>query len=163
MLIEPGGSVATSQFPVASVDESRVKRIFYAFNISRQAFISLGVSAADTSLARLRGLLGRLRMRSDEALWVVPSRGIHTFGLLFQIDVVYLDSECRVVHLIENFGPLRIGPLRLRCNSVLELPAGSIYSSGTRVGDRLLIKSPEQVDRYLESQQTDFGARPTGT
>jgi uncharacterized membrane protein (UPF0127 family) len=137
------------------VDEARVKRTFYAFNISRQAFISLGVSAADTSLARLRGLLGRLRMRSDEALWVVPSRGIHTFGLLFQIDVVYLDSECRVVHLIENLGPLRIGPLRLRSASVLELPAGSIYNSGTQLGDRLLIDSPEHVDQYLESQQSE--------
>jgi len=147
--------MATSQFPLVSVDEAPVKRTFYAFNISRQAFISLGVSAADTSLARLRGLLGRFRMRSDEALWVVPSCGIHTFGLLFQIDVVYLDSECRVVHLIENLGPLRIAPLRRCSASVLELPAGSIYNSGTQVGDRLLIDSPERVDQYLESQQSE--------
>jgi uncharacterized membrane protein (UPF0127 family) len=144
-------------------DEVRVKRTLYAFNISRQSFINLGVAAADTPLARLRGLLGRLNLRSDEALWVVPSRGIHTVGLLFQIDVIYLDSECRVVHLMENFGPLRIGPLRLRCSSVLELPAGSIYNSGTQVGDRLLIKSPEQVDRYLESQRMDLDTMDTGT
>jgi hypothetical protein len=38
---------------------------------------------------------------------------------------------------------------------VLELPAGSIYKSGTQVGDRLLIKSPEQVDRYLESRLSE--------
>jgi uncharacterized membrane protein (UPF0127 family) len=158
-----GPARRTLQFSIVNRDEVRMKRTLYAFNVSRQSFINLGVTAADTPLARLRGLLGRLRLRSDEALWVVPSRGIHTVGLLFQIDVIYLDSECRVVHLIENLGPLRIGPLRLRCNSVLELPAGSIYSSGTRVGDRLLIKSPEQVDRYLESQQTDFGAKSTGT
>jgi uncharacterized membrane protein (UPF0127 family) len=141
-----------------------VKRTLYAFNISRQSFISLGVSAADTPLTRLRGLLGRLKLRSDEALWVVPSRGIHTFGLLFQIDVIYLDSECRVVHLIENLGPLRVGPLRFQSASVLELPAGSIYKSGTQVGDRLLIKSPEQLDRYLESQHGESPrAEKTGT
>jgi len=132
-----------------------VKKTLYAFNISRQSFINLGVSAADTLLTRLRGLLGRVKLRSDEALWVVPSRGIHTFGLLFQIDVIYLDSECRVVYLIENLGPLMIAPLRLHCASVLELPAGSIYQSGTQVGDQLLIKSPEQVGRYLESQQRE--------
>lgn len=139
---------------MAHKDEARVTKTLYAFNISRQSFINLGVSAADTPLARLRGLLGRHKLRSDEAVWVVPSRGIHTFGLLFQIDVIYLDSECRVVHLIENLGPLRIGPIRLRCDSVLELPAGSIYNSGTQVGDQLLIRSPEQVDRYLEAQHT---------
>lgn len=141
-----------------------MKRILYAFNITRQSFINLGVSAADTPLARLRGLLGRLRLRSDEALWVVPSRGIHTFGLLFPIDVIYLDSQCQVVHLIENLGPLRIAPIRLHVASVLELPAGSIYISGTQKGDRLLIKSPEKVGEYLESQQAESSrALDTGT
>ena len=140
---------------MANEDEAHLKRILYAFNVSRQSFINLGVSDADTPLARLRGLLGRFKLRSDEAVWVVPSCGVHTFGLLFQIDVIYLDSECRVVHLIENLGPLRIAPLRLHSASVLELPAGSIYSSGTQMGDRLLIKSPEQVDRYLQSQQSE--------
>ena len=139
-----------------------MKKTLYAFNISRQSFINLGVSAADTPLARLRGLLGRLKLRSDEGLWVVPSRGIHTFGLLFQIDVIYLDSKCRVVHLIENLGPLRVGPIRSRCSSVLELPAGSIYLSGTQLGDQLLIDSPERVDHYL-SQNRDVGTVDTGT
>ena len=141
-----------------------MKRILYAFNISRQSFINLGVSAADTPWSRLRGLLGRIKLRSDEGLWVVPSRGIHTFGLLFPIDVIYLDSEFRVVHLIENLGPLRIAPLRRRVASVLELPAGSIYISGTQLGDHLLIKSPEKVDQYLESQhKEDPQALDTGT
>ncbi len=141
-----------------------MKRILYAFNISRQSFINLGVTAADTPWTRLRGLLGRLKLRSDEGLWVIPSRGIHTFGLLFPIDVIYLDSKCRVVHLIENLGPLRIAPLRRHTDSVLELPAGSIYISGTQVGDQLLIKSPEKVDEYLEAQQgEDPRAFNTGT
>jgi hypothetical protein len=132
-----------------------LKGILYAFNITRQSFINLGVTPALTPLARLRGLLGRFRLRSDEAVWMVPSRGIHTFGLLFPIDVIYMDSDCRVVHLIENLGPLRFGPIRRRSASVLELPAGAIYLSGTQVGDRLMIKSPEHVDKYLESQKTD--------
>ena len=132
-----------------------MKKVLYAFNISRQSFINLGVLAADTPWARLRGLLGRLRLKSDEAVWVIPSRGIHTFGLLFHIDVIYLDSEFRVVHLIENLGPLRIAPLRLHAASVLELPPGSIYRSDTQVGDRLLIKPPDQLGRYLESHQSE--------
>ena len=125
----------------------------YAFNISRQAFINLGVKAATNTFSRLRGLLGRLKLRPDEGLWILPSRGIHTFGLMFPIDVIYLNAEFQVVHLIENLGPFRISPLRWDADSVLELPAGSIYNSGTQVGDKLLIRSPEGVDVYFESLQ----------
>ena len=57
----------------------------------------VGVSVADTHFARLRGLLGRRRLRSDEGLWVVPCQGVHTIGVLFPIDVVYLDEALRVI------------------------------------------------------------------
>lgn len=127
--------------------------VLYAFNESRQSFISLGVTVADTPLARLRGLLGKMKLRSDEGIWVVPSRGIHTIGLMFPVDVIYLDSALNVVHVIESLGPLRIAPLRLQCASVLELPAGSIFGSGTQVGDQLRLGSPEEMQEYWASQE----------
>lgn len=128
----------------------------YAFNVSRQSFINLGVAVADTPLTRLRGLLGKMRLRSDEALWVVPSRGIHTIGLLFPIDLIYLDAKLRVIHLIEHLGPLRIAPVRWQCASVLELPARSIYDSGTQVGDQLMICSPEEMRGYWTPQSVEL-------
>ena len=126
-----------------------------AFNISRQSFISLGVTIADSPLARLRGLLGKMRMKSNEALWVVPSRGIHTIGLMFSIDVIYLDATRRVIALVESLAPLRVAPIHLRCASVLQLPARSICDSGTQIGDDLLICSPEEMEKYLTSQATE--------
>ena len=135
-------------------------RLWYAFNITRQSFISLGVTVADTPWARLRGLLGKMRIRSDEGLWLVPSQGIHTFGLMFPIDVIYLDANLQVVHLVEGLGPLRFGPLRLGCESVLELPGRSIYGSGTQVGDQLMICAPHKMEAYWTSQATqEEGAR----
>src|SRR6185369_14148864 len=136
-------------------DGKRVKTSFCALNVSRQSFINLGVAVADTELARLRGLLGKMRLRSDEALWVVPSRGIHTFGLMFPIDVIYLDAQMRVIALVENLGPLRIAPIRWQCSSVLELPARSIFESGTQIGDRLLICSAEKMQMYWTSQREE--------
>jgi uncharacterized membrane protein (UPF0127 family) len=129
-----------------------VKTTLCAFNVSRQSFINLGVAVADTTLTRLRGLLGKIRMRSDEALWVVPSHGIHTIGLLFPIDVLYLDSDLRVVEAVEHLGPLRIAPLKWRCASVLLLPTRSVYDSGTQVGDQLMICSQEKLHSFWESQ-----------
>jgi uncharacterized membrane protein (UPF0127 family) len=130
-------------------------RTFCAFNVTRQAFINLGVSVADTTLTRLRGLLGRMRLRTNEGLWMVPSRGIHTFGLMFPVDLIYLDQDLRVVHLVENLGPLRIAPLRMNSASILELPARSIYQSGTQVGDQLMIRTPQDMERYWMSQETE--------
>ena len=132
-----------------------MKKPLYAFNITRQSFLSLGLAAADTPWARLRGLLGRIRLRSDEGLWVVPSQGIHTIGLLFPIDVVYLDSQMRVIHLVEHLGPLRIAPLRRHGASVLELPPLTINGSGTHVGDQLLICSPDEMCSYWKSAEPE--------
>src|SRR5450759_98986 len=130
-----------------------MKTLYCAFNVTKQSFINLGVTVAGTPFARLRGLLGKMRMRSDEAVWVVPSHGVHTIGLRFAIDVLYLDAQKRVVYAIENLAPLRIPPVRWKCASVLELPARSIFDSGTQVGDQLLIGSPEDLNRYWESQR----------
>jgi uncharacterized membrane protein (UPF0127 family) len=126
--------------------------ILYAYNVTRQSFINLGVKVADTPLTRLRGLLGKMTLRSDEGIWIIPSCGIHTIGLLFPIDVIYLDSDVRVVRAIEGLQPLRIPPICLQCASVLELPARSIYGSGTQIGDQLMICAPEAFDEYWEHQ-----------
>ena len=132
-----------------------MKRSFCAFNVSRESFINLGVAVADTPLTRLRGLLGKMRLRSNEALWVVPSQGIHTIGLMFPIDVIYLDARLRVIGTLESLGPLRFTPIWWHCASVLELPARSVYGSGTQIGDQLLICSPEEMELYWTSQRRE--------
>lgn len=132
---------------------------YYAFNATRQSFLSLAVKVADTPFARLRGFLGRARLRSDEAIWVVPSQGIHTFGLLFPIDVIYLDAALRVVHLIEHVGPFRLTPIRRTAASVLELPPRSIYASGTQVGDQFVICPPDTMYAYWQAEETGTAER----
>jgi uncharacterized membrane protein (UPF0127 family) len=137
-------------------------RTYCVFNETRESFLSLRVTPADTQVSRLRGLTGRLRLKSDEGIWVVPSQGIHTIGVRFAIDVIYLDAAHRVVNLTESLGSFRIGPLRLKCASVLELPVQTIYSSQTQVNDQLLICSPEEMEAYLNEKQTleSFRAAP---
>ena len=118
------------------------------FNRARETFLSLGVTRADTHFARLKGLLGQVKLSSDEGLWTIPSQGIHTMCLLFPIDVIYLDADNRVIHLIENLGTFRIAPIRMEAASVLQLKTRTIYSSNTQVGDELLICSPEEIVKY---------------
>lgn len=87
--------------------------------------------------ARLRGLLCCPHLRPGQGLWIAPCRWIHTLGMRFAIDVLYLDREARVVHVVSEMRPNRIGPLVWGAHSVVELPAGTIETTGTAVGDQL--------------------------
>jgi hypothetical protein len=94
-----------------------------------------------------------MRLRSDEGIWVIPSYGVHTIGLPFAVDLIYLDYENRVIGLVESLGGFRVGPVRLDCASVLELASHAIYSSQTQVGDELLICSSEDMQTFLANNQ----------
>ncbi len=52
--------------------------------------------SADTSLKRRTGLLKHSGLAPGEGLWIVPSEGVHTFGMNFTIDVAFLSKQ-RVV------------------------------------------------------------------
>lgn len=123
------------------------------YNRTRESFLSFTVTAADTHLTRLKGLLGRLRLRADEGIWVVPSQGIHTIGVLFAIDLVYLNADFKVIHLVEHLSPFRIAPIRRDAASVLELRPRTIYLSNTQIGDELVICSPEEMESYCTDRK----------
>ena len=89
--------------------------------------------------ARLRGLLCRPRLLPGQGLWITSCNWIHTVGMRFAVDVLYLDREGRVLRLASDMHPNCFGPLVWRARSVVELPAGTIESTGTTVGDQLAI------------------------
>lgn len=95
------------------------------------------VRRADTFLTRLIGLLGRDRLERNEALWIRPCKGIHTLGMKFPIDAIFLDRRLQVVALRQDVAPWRATSFVRRAASVLELPAGSIRRRGVAVGNRL--------------------------
>jgi len=127
-----------------------MRRSLCVFNRNRESFLGLRVAAADTLWARLKGPLGRVRLKPDDGIWLIPSCGIHTIGMLFTIDLVYLDAANLVIHLVEHLGPFRISPIRIKCASILVLNSRAIYSSNTRIGDELLICTPEDMKQRCE-------------
>jgi uncharacterized protein len=123
---------------------------YCVFNKTKESFLGLNVRCANTSFARLKGLLGMFSLPSDQGLWVVPSRGIHTIGVLFPIDVVYLDADREVIHVLEHVGPFRLTPILWKSDSILQLPPHTIYASDTKVGDQLVICFPQEMETYLK-------------
>lgn len=70
-------------------------------------------------------------------------------GVFVPLDLIYLDENYRVIHLVEYFPTFRIAPLRINAESVLELPTHTIYSSQTQPGDQLVICVADEMDRWL--------------
>ena len=63
-----------------------------AKNTTTGAVIADAVAVADTRATRAVGLLSRSGLEPGEGLWIVPSRGVHTCGMRFSIDVIALDE-----------------------------------------------------------------------
>ncbi len=66
-------------------------------------------------------------------------KAIHTIGMGFSIDALFLDRTGRVVHLEHTMVPLRASPFVLDAANVLEMPAGTLKRTGTAMGDEIQI------------------------
>lgn len=121
-----------------------------AFNQSRQAYLATALAVADTHWTRLRGLLGLAPgdFRNGNGLWIVPCHGVHTLGMGFPIDVVYLDHEMTVIHVQSQLRPWRFAPVRAQARSVLELPCHTVAETGTVVGDRIEITIKKKMGAH---------------
>jgi uncharacterized membrane protein (UPF0127 family) len=91
---------------------------------------------ADTSAKRRTGLLKHSGLDPGEGLWIAPCEGVHTFGMKFPIDVVFLNRKKQVLKTRPNMVRGRIA-VSLLAHSVLELPAGTLEATGTARGDQL--------------------------
>lgn len=104
---------------------------------TNQMVVADRVQRADTFMGRLVGLLGRDALGEDEALWIFPCRGIHTFGMTFPIDAIFMDETLRVVAVREGITPWRSTGFIREAASVLELPTGAIRRGGVAVGHQM--------------------------
>ena len=109
------------------------------YNRARNRLLVSEGRAARSFWARLRGLLGRPPLQPEQGLWIAPCNWVHTLGMGFPIDILYLDREGKVLQAVSEMHPNCIGPLVWRASSAVELPAGAIEDTETRVGDRLEI------------------------
>jgi uncharacterized membrane protein (UPF0127 family) len=139
----------------------------YVYNKTRETFVATEAVIADGYLSRLVGLLGKTKRwaRMGAGLWIVPSRGVHTIGMMFSIDLVFLNKQKEVVHVEEVVRPFRISRVSLKTDSVLELPPHTVYRTGTKVGDVLEISSaytPRKVNGDTQQKSATLASQSVG-
>ena len=122
---------------------SEKQRHVFVYNKTRETFLAFRVKVADSILGRLVGLLGRRSLQPDSGVWIVPANAVHTMGMLFSFDLVLIDKDFKVVGLRELVRPFRVTWPERHAESVLELPAHTIFRSRTQIGDQLLIERYE--------------------
>jgi len=114
-------------------------------NLTRQTLLAARVEVADHGPRRRKGLLGRNRLEAEEGLWIYPCEAVHTVGMRFPIDLIYLDRDKRVRKTRSNVPPLRLSAC-FSAHSVIELASGTITRTQTEPGDRLEFSAVELVD-----------------
>ncbi len=89
--------------------------------------------------ARLVGLLGTGSLNDQHALWLKPCGSIHTIGMRYAIDVVFLDRAHQVRKVASNIRPFSFCFAPRNTRSVVELAAGTIERLDIRIDDQLVL------------------------
>jgi uncharacterized protein len=119
-----------------------------ARNLTTDHLLAARVEIAAGLWAKFMGLMGRSSLAAGDALWLPDSNGIHMMFMRFPIDAVFLGAAGadgnRTVLAVHPHLPAWRGvvPLVRGAKGVIELPAGTIATTRTTVGDRVAFERP---------------------
>ena len=105
-------------------------------NMTLNKILATNAQIANTFFTRLVGLLGTKKLGKGKALVIDSCSSIHTVGMNYDIDVLFVDSTDNVIKVINKMPASRFSLCR-KSSYVIELPAGTIEATGTVVGDKI--------------------------
>ena len=114
----------------------QTKKIWAEDTSGKVRLLAASVHLADTFWPRLKGLLGTAALPEGEGLWLCPCNCVHTCGMRYAIDVLFVDSDGRILKLVQALAPWR-SACCWRAAAVLELPAGTGLRQDLKVGQQL--------------------------
>ncbi|HEX4284653.1 MAG TPA: PilZ domain-containing protein [Terracidiphilus sp.] len=129
---------------------------YCVYNQTRESFLSLGVTVADATDGYIQDLVDKVSAKPDSGAWIIPYRGTLPVHSHSPVDLVYLDSNYRVIQEIESFLTSSAETLQDAAASALILPAHTIYSSQTQPGDQMVICVADEMERRLERLSGSF-------
>jgi uncharacterized protein len=109
-------------------------------NESNAGALLVKAEVADTFFRRLKGLLGRRELPAGRGMLLKPANSIHTIGMKFAIDVIFLDREGRILKIIEKMPPGKISPLVKGAHCVIETAGSELSIKPAAIGDKLFFR-----------------------
>lgn len=110
------------------------------YNLTQHTLLAQSHDIANTPLSRMKGLLGKQEMPAQHALVITHCNSIHMMFMRFPIDVVFINKKNCVVGLVRQIPPFAFSPIFWDSSCAIELPAGTIQTSKTTIGDCIEIK-----------------------
>ncbi len=104
---------------------------------SSQQVLADEVIVANSLWTRTKGLLGRKEFPNHKALWIKQCQSIHTFFMLFSIDLVFVDANLKVAKVVLDVVPGRLTWPVWNATSVFELGAGNPLLPLIKKGEQL--------------------------
>ena len=120
-----------------------------AYNATTRTTYPISVFCADSFLTRMAGLLG-YRQLGAESLHIIPATNIHTWGMDFPVDLVWLDKQSKITKFDSHTVPGQFVKGAKTSQSVLELPSGFLGKHELKIGDHLLINSQKPQTLYQQ-------------
>jgi uncharacterized membrane protein (UPF0127 family) len=118
---------------------------FIARDLDTGLVLANRVTIASTRRQRAIGLLSRSHLEVGEGLWITPCHGVHTWFMRFSIDVLAMNADGVVVDVVSTLKPWRMRLPKPGATTVLELPAGTLLTTHTKIGHRITIQEPSSV------------------
>lgn len=111
------------------------------YNVTKGTNLTQKVTIADNVLARSAGLLGTHQPDPEKVLYLVPCKAVHTFGMKYSLDLVFLDIQGKVIKVVENLRPNQMTNLVPGANCALEFSPNTLAANQIEVGDELAVKA----------------------
>jgi len=121
--------------------------------------VAFEVDVAATRASRRRGLLGRDSLGATEGLLLTPCKAVHTVGMRFPIDVIFIDRDGRAVRIVPALAPWRIA-MSARAKAVIELAAGTAAASDIQIGDMLYLAPAPPPRKSTAADKRDVARKP---
>jgi uncharacterized membrane protein (UPF0127 family) len=109
-------------------------------NLRTGTVIASVVEPALDAKRRRKGLLGRDGLEDNHALVLAPCGAVHTIGMRFPIDVLFVAADGSVVKIVEQLRTWRVAGALHACITV-EFAAGAVGRRDIVRGDRLSIQA----------------------
>jgi uncharacterized protein len=106
-------------------------------NQTKNTILAEDVFLARAPFSRMKGLLGRKVFLPGQAIILEPSNSIHTFFMRFPIDILFVDKNYKIIEILPEFSPNKISRIYWHSSRVIELPAGRLNLTNTKVQDQL--------------------------
>lgn len=91
---------------------------------------------ANALFDRMKGLMFSQQLPDCDGFLIAPCNSIHTFFMLYNLDLLFLDKNFKVIKAVYDLSPWRMTWIYFRSHQVLEMKAGTLKKN-ILAGDKL--------------------------